>query len=775
MHEATQMGLVTAIVLLPAAAGALLLGWRSSTGAARSLGVLASLGAVALVILVGKDGAQGVLSIGGETSTVFMRLAWRVDFATLALSALVAGIGALVLHFAGAYFGPTDKARRAMGTLLLFESAMLGLILADDLFLLFTFWELTGLCSFFLITTDADQREDTFRAAQQALLVTVAGALPMLIGFIVLAVASGTTSLSALAASPPSSSVQTLALALILPGLLSKSAQVPLHFWLPGAMTAPTPISAYLHSATMVKAGIILLLYLFPICGASWLWSSVLVPLGTATCLWGSYRALGEDDIKLLMAWSTVSQLGLMVITAGLGTDLAIRAATLYLFAHALFKAGLFLGIGGIDHASGTRNLSELGGLGRRAPMLCLVVAVLAGSMAGLPPFAGFLSKELVLKKLLMTDIFMHDLAVVGIVLGSVGTVAYTCRFFFGCFTGQARSASAANASPVGWNFLLAPAVLGVISLSGGLGAVWVDRFMLEPVTAALLGYSLEVPELRLWHGLNVPLVLSVGILIFGYTIHRLLGEHPLPSGHWVPSGPQLFESFLASAQKTGAVLNRVLAGAPPAIYIAAAFALALFPALPLVGPSLSALTQPWSGPGSLLLGLLALGLLLLVSLRSKVGRILAVTTIGFAVALLYGQLSAPDLVLTQLLVEVLTTVFFLLAVRFLVGREPDESRAVWLNALRWIFAAGVGVIAAALVVSAHGLPGDDRLPDFYFWAAPEIAKGLNLVNVTLVDFRALDTLVETLVVILACVGVVGLFTGREWPMRGRTSGEEPS
>lgn len=775
MNEAMQMGLTTAIVLLPAIAGALLLGWRSGSSAARGIGVLASLGSVGLALLIGQVGPHGVASLGGESSTVFLRLAWRVDFATLALAILVAGIGALVLYFAGAYFGATEKARRAIGTLLLFESSMLGLILADDLFLLFTFWELTGLCSFFLIMTDADKREDTFAGAQQALVVTVGGALPMLIGFIVLTVESGTASLSALAASPPPLPVQTLALALILPGLLSKSAQVPLHFWLPGAMTAPTPISAYLHSATMVKGGIILLLYLFPICGSSELWNNALVPLGTATCLWGSYRALGQDDIKLLMAWSTVSQLGLMVITAGLGTDIAIRAATLYLFAHALFKAGLFLGIGAIDHSAGTRNLSALGGLGRRAPLLCLVVAILAGSMAGLPPFVGFLSKELVLKKLLMAENFLEDLAVVGIVLGSVGTVAYTCRFFFGCFAGKPRSKDAANASPVGWNFLLAPTVLGVLSLSGGMGAVWVDRFMLEPVTTALLGYSLDEPQLRLWHGVNVPLILSAGILTLGYGIHRFLGSHPLPTGHWMPSGPELFDAFLASAQKTGLFLNRLLAGAPPAIYIGIALALALLPALPLVGPGWVALAQPWSLAGLLLLSVLALGLTLLVYLPSKLGRILAVTTVGFAVALLYGQLSAPDLVLTQLLVEVLTTIFFLLAIRFLVGREPVESKAPGIELLRWAFAGTIGLAAAGLVVSAHSLQPDGRLPDFFFWAAPEIAKGLNLINVTLVDFRALDTLVETLVVILACVGVVGLLTGREWPLRRRAHEEERS
>lgn len=772
LSEGLQISLTTAAVLLPAIVGLILLGWPNGTWAARGLGILASAGTALIVLLLMIAGEDAVLEVWEMAPQLFIRVAWRVNFATLSLCVLVSGIGALVQHFAGAYFGRTDKARCALGTLLIFESAMLGLILSDDLFLLFTFWELTGLCSFFLITTDSDKRADTFAAAQQALVVTVGGALPMMVGFIALAVMTGTSSLTALASSPPPLGVQTVALALILPGILSKSAQVPLHFWLPGAMAAPTPISAYLHSATMVKAGIILLLYLFPICGASWLWSSSLIPIGVLTCLWGSYRALGQDDIKLLMAWSTVSQLGLMVITAGLGTDLAIRAATLYLFAHAIFKAGLFLGIGGIDHSAHTRRLSELGGLGRRAPALAVVVALLAGSMAGLPPFAGFLSKELVLKKLLMAEPFLHDLAVLGIVLGSVGTVAYTCRFYFGCFAGLPRSEETEKALPIGWNFLFAPAVLGVLSLFGGLGAVLVDRFFLEPTTAALLGYSLAVPELRLWHGVNVPLILSTGIVISGYAVHRFIGSKPLPAGP-LPSGSQLFESFLAGAQSIGGSLNRGLAGAPPAVYIALALALAFSPALWLIEPALDQMLTPWSITGLLILVLLGIGLALLVSLPTKVGRILALTTVGFSVALLYGQLSAPDLVLTQLLVEVLTTVFFLLAVRFLVGKEPNESKSTGLNALRWLFASLIGAASAALALTVHKLPADGRLPDYFFSAAPEVAHGLNLVNVTLVDFRALDTLVETLVVILACVGVLGLLTGREWPSRKKSEHEK--
>ncbi len=534
----------------------------------------------------------------------------------------------------------------------------------------------------------------------------------------------------------------TVALFLILLGAFTKSAQFPFHFWLPGAMAAPTPISAYLHSATMVKAGLILLLYLFPVCGDSALWSGVLVPLGAVTCVWGSYRALGQDDVKLLMAWSTVSQLGLMAITVGLGTDLAVRAALFYLVAHAVFKAGLFLGIGAIDHAAGTRQLTKLGGLARGAPVLCAVVALLAGSMAGLPPFAGFLSKELVLKKLLLADTSVHDLAVIGIVLGSIGTVAYTSRFFFDCFAGAPRSEGAARPRRLGPGFLLAPGLLAVLSLAGGLGAAPADRWLLEPMSAALLGYPLDAPQLALWHGVNVPLVLSGLILSLGFLVYWLSERRRFPAGPEALSGPRLFERFLAGAQAAGALCNRALAGASPRVYFALVLVLGLVWALPLAGGLGALAGTEWNPTGVVVVLLLAFSLALLVRLASKVARILALTAVGFAVAILYGLLNGPDLVLTQLLVEVLTTVFFLLAVRFVADREPGLGPSWAAQGIRLGVGVVVGIAFASLVVATHQEPAKTRIADYYFEASPALGTCLNLVNFVLADSRALDTLV---------------------------------
>lgn len=763
-----EVWISTGAVAAPALVGALLLAAPRLANTGRTLGVAASLASLALVGWLLSGGSAGVAVAWEWAPTLSVRVAWRLDVATLSLAALVAGVGALVLHFAGAYFGPTPKGRRAIAVLCIFQASMLGLVLADELLLLFVFWELTGLCSFFLINTDADKRDDAFAAGQQALVVTVGGALPMLVGFVYLILETGTGSLSALVTHDLPTGVQTLALALILPGILTKSAQVPFHFWLPGAMAAPTPISAYLHSATMVKAGLVLLLYLYPVCGEAPLWSGVLIPLGAATCLWGSYQALRQDDAKLLMAWSTVSQLGLMTITVGLGTDLAVRAALLYLLAHAVFKAGLFLGIGAIDHAAGTRELSRLGGLGRRAPVLCVVVALLAGSMAGLPPFAGFLSKELVLKKLLLADTVLHDVAVLGIVLGSIGTVAYTARFFFDSFAGEPRSELAAAPRPVGRGFLLAPGLLAGLSVAGGLGAGTVDRILLEPMTASLLGYALEAPTLRLWYGVNVPLVLSAVILTLGLLLFRYGETHSLPGIPAALSGERLFEGFLDVTQKLGGLCNRALAGASPRVYAALLLALGLGGALPLR----PALSSSWDLAGLVIAAALAFSLALLVGLSSKVARILAFTAVGFAVALLFGLLQAPDLVLTQLLVEVLTTVFILLAVRFVADREPVPGPSWTARGVRLAFAGLIGVAAAALVFALHEIPPDTRVPDTYFAAGPAIAKGRNLVNLILADFRGLDTLIETLVVLMAALGTLALLLGRELPaLRGGKGG----
>jgi NADH:ubiquinone oxidoreductase subunit 5 (subunit L)/multisubunit Na+/H+ antiporter MnhA subunit len=570
------------LVLLPAVPAVLLL-LHGRIPALRWGVALASLASFVIALALPWDSVRVVEALPGVEELGY-GFSWRLDAFRLSMAALVAGIGAMVTAYASAYFGATPKGVRALGLLGLFESAMLGLVLADNLFAAFVFWELTSICSFFLVAIDADKRADAFPAARRALLLTVGGGLALLAGLVQLFVAGGTASITELIALQLPSAELTAPLVLILIGAASKSAIFPLHFWLPGAMAAPSPISAYLHSATMVKAGLFLLLAFYPIFGGGPVWQWILVPLGVIGCLWGSYRALGQDDAKLLLAWSTVSQLGLIALTLGLGTEIAVRAALLHVYAHALFKAGLFLGVGVVDKATGTRKFSELGGLRRHKPVLFGSFVLLAGSMAGLPPLAGFLSKELILKKSLYEQGPLHWIAVGGIVLGAIGTVAYSVRLVGGIFMEKARSQAAEQPKNVYRMMHAMPFVLAGLSLFAGLSAPFIDRILLEPAVTALLGKELETAELALWYGINLPLILSVSVLVLGTLFERRLGMHFLPKPEYAPSGGAVFDDIMAGLVRKGRFTGTLLARLRPSHYFGMTLVIGLIAALPLIG-----------------------------------------------------------------------------------------------------------------------------------------------------------------------------------------------
>jgi multicomponent K+:H+ antiporter subunit A len=757
--------LATLLVSAPALAAAVIVLGRLTPGRAAAWGATGSMISLAAGVSLLRQQSFGVSTVWTGSRALPLDVAWRLEISTLALAVLVAAIGLLVLHYAGTYFQSDSRSARTIALLAAFESAMLGLLLADNLLLLYVFWELTGLCSFFLISSDRSKGEAGLRAANHALLVTVAGGLSMLVGLLHLIAQTGTPSLSALFALELDPAVATVVLALMLPAVLTKSAQVPTHFWLPGAMAAPTPVSAYLHSATMVKAGVILLLFFYPLLGGSPLWTWVLLPLGTATCVWGSLQALAQSDIKLLMAWSTVSQLGLITLTIGLGTDIAIRAATLHVFAHAAFKAGLFLTVGGVDHSAHTRSLHKLGGLWRRAPLLTVAAAVLAGSMAGIPPLAGFLSKELIFKKAMMTELWTHALAISAIVLGSVGTVAYSSRFFFEVFTGKPRSEGARKAGRVSTGLLVAPLLLAAVTLLAGPAAPWMDRVFLEPVAFSIVGGPLEVKPLSLWYGINAALLLSVAIVSAGYFADRWLGLRFLKeqSTRWW-HGQELFETFLASSQRLGTRIVRVLAGGSPRAYLAIAIACGLLPGLVLL-PRLAEIDWIALEPfGATVVVVLAVLLALLVAASRPLPRVLILTAIGFAVAMLFRLANGPDLMLTQLLVEVLLTIFFALAL-WALPTNPRGEESNGAPPRRWgrvLLALAASIGAASWVAALSQRVPETTVANYVRDIAPAVAKGNNLVNVVLTDVRSVDTLMETIVVVLGTLGVVALLTGRE-------------
>lgn len=454
-------------------------------------------------------------------ATYDVSFALRLDALAELMVLLAAGVGMLVLLYCASYF--TDGSPRLApfaGNLLAFAGAMLALVLADDLITLYVFWELTTVFSYLLIGHTSERKKNR-RSALQALTVTTLGGLAMLVGFLILGEAAGTYRISAIVADPPEATLAvSVAVVLVLCGALSKSAIWPFSLWLPNAMAAPTPVSAYLHAAAMVKAGVYLVARLAPAFADVPVWRPVVLVLGGATMLLGGWRALRLHDLKLVLAYGTVSQLGFLTVLAGAGNRNAALAAVAMILAHALFKAALFLVTGIVDHAAGTRDLRELSGLGRTMPYVCAVGVLAAASMAALPPFLGFAAKEAALEALLHGDTADRwELAVV--VLGSVLTVAYTLRFVWGAFA-RKRGAADTPVHRVGAALLAPPAVLAVAGLVLGPGVGWTDR--LFAAYADVFPAAAHPYHLALWHGFGTALLLSAVTWAGGAVLFALRG-----------------------------------------------------------------------------------------------------------------------------------------------------------------------------------------------------------------------------------------------------------
>lgn len=744
--------LVTIAVLSPALAGGAAL-WLARSS--REAGVL-TLAADALAIAVW----LALLAAPAQVATVWewapglgFAVSWRVHPDRLAFALLVNGIGAVVQQYAVSHFAARPRAPRTLAGLAAFQSAMTGLVLADDLLLLYLFWEMTAICSFGLILADAERRREAYPAALKALLVTTAGGLCLFVAVLVLGGAAGTTSLARLLETELPDRTRTLALALVLPAVLTKSAQFPFHGWLPAAMVAPAPVSALLHSATMVKAGVILLVLVHPLFGDLPLWH-VLAPVGAVTCVLGSWRALGTQDAKRLLAWSTVSQLGLLVAVLGVGTDAAVAAATLHLFAHALFKAGLFLAAGILDHAAGTRRLGDLGGLWRRMPATFAAVALLGASMAGLPPLLGFHSKELVFGELLEGGGLARTVARVGVLIGSVGTVAYTARLVLGGFLGRPRSEATRRAQDPPASLLAGPWILATLGV-----VAWSVPDALARGLAAMAPPPLgrEV-HLALAPSATPALRASLVVVVLGALAWALLRGRLLPH-----ASLEILHRSLRGLARIGAHTDLLFAGLRPTTYFGAIVLIGLVPALWLLPEAFGGLSLDLTEP---VLWLVAMQAVVLAALFREVGQlsvVLMVTAVGFTVALMFRAMQAPDLALTQLLVDMLTSVLLILAIRLLghTERPADIGRAT----PAMLLVSGIcGLSAFALTSVQLAEPTPRAVRDYYLEEGARMADGRNVVNVVLTDVRALDTLGETLVIAVAAVGVAGLLRGREMP-----------
>ncbi len=708
-------------------------------------------------------------------------LAFRMDGLSAVFVILISGIGALILLYAGSYM-KTDLGR-LLGLLLLFLGAMLGIVLSDDLFVLFIFWELTSVASFLLIGFKHDQ-EGARASARQALLVTGAGGLALLAGIVLLTIAALQSGLSVGSASKISeligSDVSTHslflpAMILIMIGALSKSAQVPLHFWLPDAMTAPTPVSAYLHSATMVKAGVYLLARLNPLFGHSATWHAVLVATGAMTMLIGALIAAGQTDMKRILAYTTVSVLGTLTMLIGIGTDLAIKAAVVYLTAHACYKAALFMIAGSIEYVTGTRDIEKLGGLSRAMPITALSGALAALSMAGAPPLFGFIGKELLLKAKLNLDtlgVALICAAVVANIFLIAMALAVAAWPFF-----RERKQSSRNAREVRLPMLIGPFVLAVAGLFVGVIPDVFDRTLGSAIASSIGGRTILM-DLELWHGFSPVALTALGISLVtlgcGFALflklRHWLGAIKRIVGVAAVYGPaRIYEKLYTGILTCAAVITRKTQTGK--LRQDLRVILVFFVTLSVYPLVRTGLPEP-EVLGDLLITESVLGLVLLagalaaVHSRSRLSAIALLGITGVLIAVLFGLFSAPDLAITQIMVEALTVVLLVLTFYRLPKFAAFRERSVrWLDA---IIALAAGAVMATMLYQSSLV----RLPasvseKMASLARPE-AHGRNVVNVILVDFRALDTLGEITVVAMAGLGVFALIrTGRSARAKG--------
>ncbi|SCL33353.1 multisubunit sodium/proton antiporter, MrpA subunit /multisubunit sodium/proton antiporter, MrpB subunit [Micromonospora pallida] len=699
-------------------------------------------------------------------------LALRLTTLSWLMTLLVGGIGALVLVYCAGYLSPTEpELGRFVGVLVAFAGAMLGLVLADNLLLLYVCWELTTVFSYLLIGHHPERRASRWAAAQ-ALTVTTLGGLAMLVGFVMIGQRAGTYRWSEIVAAPPGGGHLTVAVLLVLVGALAKSAVLPFTAWLPAAMAAPTPVSAYLHAAAMVKAGVYLVALLAPVLAHTPPWRPVTAVAGLATLIVGGWAALRQTDLKLLLAYGTLSQLGLLVAVTGVGTREAALAGLALLLAHALFKATLFLVVGIVDHVTGTRDLRELTGLWRRLPLPGTVALLAAASMAGVPPLVGFVAKEAVLYA------FLDDPLTLGVVLvGSALTVAYSVRFVWGAFADKPGVGPVTVRRP-GRALLVPPVLLGLASLLLGPLA--------GPVGALLTPYAAGFPgtdhPLALWSGLQPALGLSVLVLAAGGLLFLGRGRlAPALARLRAPmSGSELYEGVTHLFDRAAIELtSRIQRGSLPQYLGTILAVLVLLPggAMLLVRPW-PVPTRLWDSPVQAVVALVVtVAAVLAVGARTRLTAMLLVGVTGYGTAMIFVVHGAPDLALTQILVETATITLFVLALR----RLPPRFSVRPLRRSRWI-RRGIGVtVGAVLAGLAVAAAGSRRLPPIsveFPRLAVEQAYGHNVVNVILVDIRAWDTVGEMSVLVVAATGVASLVFERSRtdprPRRGGTSGGRP-
>lgn len=702
----------------------------------------------------------------------------HLDGLSFLFALLILGVGLLVILYARYYLGKNEALPRFFASLLLFMGAMLGLVLAGNLLLMLMFWELTSLASFLLIGYWR-HRNDARTGARMALAVTGGGGLALLAGIILIGQVAGSYELTDVLASGDllrAHQLYPVMLVLVLLGVFTKSAQFPFHFWLPHAMAAPTPVSAYLHSATMVKAGVFLLARLYPaLSGTDW-WFYLVTFAGLITLLIGAITALFQHDLKGLLAYSTVSHLGLITMLFGLGSDLAPVAAIFHIINHATFKASLFMAAGIIDHETGSRDMRRINGLWKYMPHTALLAMVASSAMAGVPLLNGFLSKEMFFSETLHQQLLGSFSALIpGLAtLAAVFSVAYSLRFIHDVFfNGEPVNLPKFPPHEPPRSMKIPVEILVFLCILVGTFPAFSVSGLLASAAQASLGHELPAYSLSIWHGFNLPLLMSVIAMLGGIALYSM--RRPLYQ--WYDGLPDLnaLETFGQTLQNAYTRVSRVIA-VLQAVSLQRYIAIMLSALVLLIGWTLLPMDSlggnaPLSPADPLtLLGLLAMSLVALLTViyhRKRLRALVTLGLVGLIVSMLFARFSAPDLALTQLVVEVVTILLMLLVLNFMPATTPRESSS--LRRLRdFCIAAASGGLFAVLSYAVLSRPYDNSLARYYLANSVPGGGGTNVVNVVLVDFRGFDTLGEISVLAITAIAILALLGGTRLP-RPRT------
>lgn len=689
---------------------------------------------------------------------------FRLDGLSLLFSLLITGIGSLVFLYASPYLKGHHYLDRFYAYLSLFMAAMLGVVLSDNVLLLFVFWELTSISSFFLIGFN-NENPDSRKSALTALAITGGGGFLLMAGLILMGHLAGTYSIQGMLSSSEfikSHGFYGLILLLVFAGAFTKSAQFPFHFWLPGAMKAPTPVSAYLHSATMVKAGIYLLARLFPVLGGTDYWTYPLLLVGGFTMLYAAFHSLFRTDLKGVLAYSTISALGILVFLIGIGTEESLLAAAVFILVHALYKATLFLVTGVIDHETGTRDVNRLAGLRKVMPPLAIAGLLAALSSAGLPLTFGFIGKDLIYEATL------HTHGIWPIVLTAIALTTNVFLLYAGFVAGIKPFAGKlpdefSKVHLPHWLMWTAPLLLALLGLLFGCLPSLADGALLKPAAQAIANGAINSP-LKIWHGFNVVLLLSGATLVAGsllYVLRKPSEKQLLKLERFERFSPRYVIGSLTKAIYRFSLRysNFMLSGFLR-IYllrIIVFFTLLLLFKL-IVGGNLYvdfSKISPLSIYEIVVSAILIFAIYLTVTTPSRLTAIVGMSVVGYCICLLFVFYSAPDLAMTQFTIDTLTVVLFVLV----LFRLPSFLNLANTKAkIRdGAVATSFGLIISAIALQVLNEPIDQSISAFYGDNAYKLAKGKNVVNVILVDFRGFDTMFEIVVLSIAAIGVYSL------------------